>query len=315
MAKEKINLKRLYFVILLFGLWLFPCEIRGAINSGDIIVNNAIGYLGQDYVLGYPPNKEFVYGGGGIFNLDNWTGWMDCSGLVSLCAGLRRHYGTSELYQFTDYINWENLQAGDLLLGSGHTLIVEWIQQEGTNTDKWKVGVIHAPKPGEVVKRLIITVAGCKNYGWLPRRFKNDTQEPTIKFDGVEDGKCYNKPVTLSVNGNDNLEGPTYAYGIYDNKKFKQKDFDSDGNYEVKGIAIDWANNLKEDKIVFSIDTVPPTILFIGAEDGKKYCNDVSVKYKVTDVGCGIYKVIATSTCSPSSSNKIEDIFTCDKRL
>jgi hypothetical protein len=46
--------------------------------------------LGRSYVKGYPPIKK-KYGGGGIMNY-SWTVGMDCSELVSLCAGLRRHY-------------------------------------------------------------------------------------------------------------------------------------------------------------------------------------------------------------------------------
>jgi hypothetical protein len=44
---KRINLKPKIFEILLIGLSLFHSEIKGAPNSGSVIVNNAIGYAEQ----------------------------------------------------------------------------------------------------------------------------------------------------------------------------------------------------------------------------------------------------------------------------
>jgi hypothetical protein len=252
------------------GLLLFPSGIRGAVNSGDVIVSNAIRYLGRPYVLGAPTNKEEEYGGGGIFSVEGeYTGGFDCSGLVSWCAGLRRHYFTSELPTLTDSIGWGSLQPGDLLLGSGHVLIFEkWVQKEGTNT--WKVRVIHAVSKLQIgtetidikkVERRDLTISFLKSKNWLPCRFKNDTKPPIVKFDGAENEKHYKHNVTLTINGRDYIEGPTYAYGLYKEKKFKTKTFKEEGKYEIIGKAIDWAGNEKKiSRLPFCTDRIPPEV-------------------------------------------------------
>jgi hypothetical protein len=176
MAKERI--KKTFSCLLI--AFLLVSEAKGAINPGGTIVSNAIGYLGRPYVKGAPFNKEAEYDDGnnkwgGIFSPQGaYTGGFDCSGLVSWCAGLRRHFFTWELYKLTDSIKWENLQPDDRLLGSGHTLIFEkWVSKIGTKTDKWKVGVIHASHSKKRVRRDRVrrdtfTVAGCKKKKWLP---------------------------------------------------------------------------------------------------------------------------------------------------
>ncbi|MEW6680869.1 MAG: hypothetical protein AB1297_07645, partial [bacterium] len=287
MAKERIIPKFLkhLFLVCLGGLLLFPAEIKGAVNSGDVIVSNAIGYLGRSYsTIGEPSNKEAEYGGGGIMDY-NWSGAVDCSGLVSLCAGLRRHYfvSTGDMDLYTDSISWENLQAGDLLLGSSHVLIFEkWIQKEGTNTNTWEVGVIHASYSKKVVRRDTFTVTYCKTEGWSPCRFNSETKSPVVKFDGAENEKYYNYDVTLTVTGRDNLEGPTYAYGLYKGEKFKTKTFKEEGKYEIPAKAIDWAKNEKDDNIVFYIDNTPPKPKKIRIAPGTKTTKVENVWYDLT---------------------------------
>jgi hypothetical protein len=137
-----INLKPKIFGILLIGLSLFHSELRGAPNSGSVILSNAIGYLGRPYVDGAPTNKEAKYDDGdskwgGIFSPEGaYSGGFDCSGLVSWCAALRRHYFTWQLPKLTDSIKQEDLQPGDLLLRPGKHVVIfeEWVSQIGTNT-------------------------------------------------------------------------------------------------------------------------------------------------------------------------------------
>jgi hypothetical protein len=295
MAKEKIVFQYLkYFFLLYIGFSFFPHEIRGAVNPESVIVSNAIGYLGRSYSeIGEPLNKEREYGGGGIIDYD-WGGAVDCSGLVSLCAGLRRHYfvSTGDMDLYTNPINWESLRPGDLLLGSKHVLIFEkWVFQEGTDTNSWKVGVIHASYSKKVVRRDIFTVLGCKTEGWFPRRFKNDTTPPIIYGDykkGIKfiefNEKIFNKTVNLEIIGRDYLEGETYAYGLYKGEKFKTKIFQEDGEYEITGKAIDWAKNEKEETIKFGIDkTLPQISITSPSEEEWLNKNSVNIKGKLED--------------------------------
>jgi hypothetical protein len=280
MAKERLTkfLKHL-FLLFLGGLLLFPSLIKGAVNSDNVIGSNATGYLGRSYEWGDPPNKETEYGGGGIMDYGFPEG-MDCSGLVSLCAGLRRHYFVKDIDLYTDSITWENLQPGDLLLGSSYVLIFEkWVEKEGTDTNRWKAGVIHASYVKQRVRRDTFTVRSCINEGWSPCRFKNDTTPPKIRFLGVENEKYYNSAVTLTIKGNDDIEGPTYAYGLYENKRFVTKTFTERGKYEIPWKAIDWKKNEKPDKI-FPVRFFLP-YLWTGAEENK---GEVTISYLEGDV-------------------------------
>jgi hypothetical protein len=101
-----------------------------------------------------------------------------------------------------------------------------------------------------------------------PRRFKNESKPPEIEFKGVENGKYYNHGVTLIVKGDDDIEGPTYAYGLYKGKKFKTKTFTEDGEYEISAKAIDWAKNEKDEKITFYIDLTSPETTLIQYPEG-----------------------------------------------
>ena len=98
----------------LFLVLSFPI-VSYAVNPGDVIVSNALEQLGKPYQGGQPPNKEYTYGA--IFDLDNWTGGFDCSGLVSYCGELRRHYSVSQgdFSSFVDGTTWRGMQGGDLI--------------------------------------------------------------------------------------------------------------------------------------------------------------------------------------------------------
>lgn len=78
---RKIALLSLFFLLVSIAQ---ISVIKSALgfNPSDSMVTRAATQLGKPYELGQPLNKELIFGGGGIFDFDTWTGGLDCSGLV-----------------------------------------------------------------------------------------------------------------------------------------------------------------------------------------------------------------------------------------
>jgi hypothetical protein len=269
MGKEG-KMKRLSLLCCIFiGLLAF-IQNASAIYTGQALVDRAKEYLGLSYELKYP--RENNDGFGFVFN-EGWENppYTDCSGLVDIAAGLRRHYSCWHLVTYlTTPIGWEDLQAGDLLIwinpaGYDHVMIFEeWVE-----TDTVKVV---ESRGGVGVQEQDYLIKDLKNQGYTCRRLIHDTTNPTIEIKGVEDGEVYNTSVTLKVEAEDDVytdkshpEPRRYAYEEDEENKFDEKTYSEDGEYTVNFKAIDWAKNEKDEKITFYIDRTPPNTSLSGS--------------------------------------------------
>jgi hypothetical protein len=92
---------------------------------------------------------------------------IDCSGFVSRCLGLPRHFSTPELPSICDPIAWEDLRTGDLILKKGHVLMFA-AQQHG-----YIIGYEAGPIPTWRARRCAILISKLKDDGFSPLRYRN----------------------------------------------------------------------------------------------------------------------------------------------
>lgn len=98
---------------------------------------------------------------------------IDCSGFISRCWGLDRHYDTRDLPALCDPIAWEDLRMGDILLKNGHVLM--FITQQ----DGFVIGYEAGPIPSWRARRCAILVSYLKAKGYRPWRYqKMDEPSP-----------------------------------------------------------------------------------------------------------------------------------------
>jgi len=255
MSKEKtILFYQIFFITLLiiFAVGIVK-NVDAGPNSGSEIVSTAQQYLGRLYETGQPPNKEWQFGG--VFDLGiAWTSEFDCSGLVSLAAGLRRHYSVEELSggDFLEEADWSAPQTGDVLIDKNfdHVMIFESFVNNGTS-----VKVIQASYGELEVIESTWSLTWFQSHYYV-YRFKTDSTNPTINFLGVQDGGVYNNPVTVGVSADDDTSEPTpglYFYGQDSGGKFRQKQFTEEGTYTITGHAGDWVKNPADKTISFTI--------------------------------------------------------------
>jgi hypothetical protein len=237
----------------------FNVSVSGKVRSGSEIVNEAKIYWNdeREYLEGEPPNKEEIYGGGGVFDLGaRWTGKFDCSGLVSLCAGLRRHYYVKDgsLQEFLDQISREDRQIGDIVKNSDHAMIYEKDTLEGCI-------LIRASSTAGKVSRGYISWDYLNTNGYSFYRFNQEEEPPTFKISGVEEGGIYSNPVTVEYIATDKVEGVTYAFGRYHGEKFRTpKKFTTPGEYSLYFYTADWAKNIIDTTIHFKIIGPPQVV-------------------------------------------------------
>ncbi|HHE04921.1 MAG TPA: peptidoglycan endopeptidase, partial [candidate division WOR-3 bacterium] len=205
--------KVLFIVFLIFAI-----IAKGVVHSGPTIVSSALFLEGTAYVLGQPENEDGRFGGGGIMNHSFSS--VDCSGLVSYAAGLRRHYSVQYggLARFLNSVSWDNLQAGDVLMKSDHIVIFNHFDETYPNLIHYVSSTVsNGVKPGRQWESWF------QGEGYLPYRFNTEAVAPEITITGVVDGMTYTDPVTLKFTATDNLETPsTYAYGQWKGPRFPQ---------------------------------------------------------------------------------------------
>ncbi|QTN32622.1 hypothetical protein HZ994_09845 [Akkermansiaceae bacterium] len=92
---------------------------------------------------------------------------IDCSGFVSRCWGLDRHYDTRELPGISDPVSWDELLPGDIILKSGHVLMF------AARKDGYVIGYEAGPKPTWRARRGAILISYLKKEGYNPWRYRH----------------------------------------------------------------------------------------------------------------------------------------------
>ncbi|MEW6215469.1 MAG: hypothetical protein AB1478_09775, partial [Nitrospirota bacterium] len=246
----------LFIILLSLPVKLF------SMNYGQTIVNIAQQYIGTRYEFGQLENVPSEGVSSSYWIMDPyWTPakGIDCSGLVSKAAALRRHYSVRiddlgfRLKQFTISVSWSELQPGDLFMSDTHVMIFKE-KVDGGN----KAVVIHASSFYKAVVIDTFTRVTLES-DYPPYRLKFDDTPPMITVSGVEDGKTYIDPVTITYSATDNI-GDAGVNGYVNGTYFASgKTFSADGDYVVMLNAKDWANNSAPTEMInFTIDTTPP---------------------------------------------------------
>ncbi|MDD5687084.1 MAG: hypothetical protein PHE88_04545 [Elusimicrobia bacterium] len=263
MGKNKLRLLSLLFLIL-------PISKIYSVNiTGQALVNSAENYLnrGITYDYGTPDEtNEDTFG----YIFKPWDGKsLDCSGLVDMASGLRRHYSAWHLKEklTIPVAWWQGIYPGDLLItyndpkyGGKHVRIfIGWYET-------YKVAsVIEASgsKHGVAISTYSIT-SELIGYTW--HRLIYDNVEPTIKDISVENDKTYKNPVTVSFTAIDDIytsgepEPRAFARDKATGERFRKgKSYTDPGEYEVDFYASDWAGNFNLKTVKFTIeDDEPP---------------------------------------------------------
>jgi len=237
-----------------------------AMNYGQALVDKAYTVNGKPYASGNPPNEWSCPGG--YFDFSSWTenAGFDCSGLVSYAANLRRRYLTGDLSgaTFSNTIDWNSLQQGDLLHTNGGTTAfpVEHVMIY-VRRDEDNLTVIHAGSSGVVEKTWNISLIR-DTWFFSPYRLKYDTTPADTTVTGVEDGMVYNNNVTANFTVTDVTDNyPCGKFYVNDvlilHDKTGSKTFSQDGSYQLRIQSEDWARNTQATSVAFTIDRSSPT--------------------------------------------------------
>ena len=255
MGKTKVVLLSLICLIIISG------RLSAVITGEGLIIEArkyAKPYVAQPaaYSWNQPPNKNLngekvndYYNYGWVFDLPSWDGGFDCSGLVSYCADLRRHYNVDEFGKILEGgISWDEAQLGDLILNGEHIWIfVDWKYSQSFSTNV--VTYISASSSYSVVHENIST----------QRYFDNDVKALVYKFRPSEPSyikasingrmlsnekkNCFEKKSNsdkfiLDYGAENPLIEDVLEKGNYP----KNYEFTDVGTYTVEVKAFDWAN-------------------------------------------------------------------------
>jgi len=242
-----VNHKSTYFKgIIAICILLLSLGTKGAIKNSNEFISCAESMIGKIYEDAKPDMSSEC--GNRVWVEPIQTDEFDCSGLVSYCAGLRTKYKTDELANFVSTINWNEIRAGDMLLGSGHIVIVteKYVKD---NVDM--IRVVHAANhtDGVVGKDYELNNSWIQSFD--PVRFKTDSKGPEVKIENPENGAafCGGKPsVRLSITDNVEPSNDIYRVGNLQNGSnsvcFRtSRTASAEGTYTVSWSAEDWANN------------------------------------------------------------------------
>jgi len=92
---------------------------------------------------------------------------IDCSGFVSRCWGLPRHFSTRELPMISDPIAWDHLRAGDIILKQGHVLMF------AARRGDYLIGYEAGPIPTWRARRCAVRISYLTKKGYSPWRYKH----------------------------------------------------------------------------------------------------------------------------------------------
>jgi len=238
-----------------------------AIVTGQALVDAARQWIGWPYIWGDPPNRTYsgqkgfdgFYWYGVLFDMRNWHGGFDCSGLVSYCAELRRHYAADMDSLFgAGRLYWNYAQPGDIMRHPGHFRILSDV------IDTF-VYFIHAPHTGDTVKedwRTFRQLDILEEHAYL---FMDDHAGPEIIVTGVEDGGVYSPPVNFTYLVNDPNEYDPYVF--VEGNYLKETKLTETGDYTLRIFAKDWAMN-ESNKIIHFKIVGPSQVIFTDPSDG-----------------------------------------------
>ncbi len=100
---------------------------------------------------------------------------IDCSGFISRCWGLPRHFSTREFPGISDPIAWDDLRAGDIILKPGHVLMF------AARRGDYVIGYEAGPIPIWSARRCAIRISYLKGDGYSPWRYKHMTTPKVSK--------------------------------------------------------------------------------------------------------------------------------------
>jgi hypothetical protein len=259
-----------------------------AIVTGQALVDAARRWIGCPYCWEYPRNTTWK----GEKGLDGffWYGvtWkiedlpplaFDCSGLVSYCAELRRHYAADMDPLFgVEHTPWEVAEPGDIIRKPGHFMILSVNEPE-----LHRLYVVHAPGAGLTVREEIRTYKWLSDNDAHARLFKVDNTGPEIVVTGVVDGGVYLPPVNFNYFTNDPNEEAWARF--FEGNYLKETKLTQTGDYTLRIYAKDWAENLSDRTIHFRI-IGPPQVIFTDPSQGEENVDIYDFrKQKQKDIG------------------------------
>lgn len=100
---------------------------------------------------------------------------IDCSGFVSRCWGLPRHFSTRELPGISDPIAWDDLRAGDIILKQGHVLMF------AARRGDFLIGYEAGPIPTWRARRCAVRISYLAKEGYAPWRYKHMTPPKPVE--------------------------------------------------------------------------------------------------------------------------------------
>lgn len=92
---------------------------------------------------------------------------IDCSGFISRCWGLPKHFSTRDLPGISDPISWDDLRPGDIILKPGHVLMF------AARHGHYVIGYEAGPIPTWKARRCAIRINMLKEDGYSPWRYKH----------------------------------------------------------------------------------------------------------------------------------------------
>jgi cell wall-associated NlpC family hydrolase len=102
---------------------------------------------------------------------------VDCSGFISRCWGLPKHYSTRDFPTISDPIAWDDMQPGDIILKKGHVLM--YAGRQGG----YIIGYESGPIPTWRVRRCAIHIDYLKKDGYSPWRYKYMTPPRPVEVE------------------------------------------------------------------------------------------------------------------------------------
>ncbi len=94
---------------------------------------------------------------------------IDCSGFVSRCWGLPRHFSSREFPGISDPIAWDDLRTGDIILKKGHVLMF------AARRGDYLIGFEAGPIPTWRTRYGAIRISYLIKEGYSPWRYKHMT--------------------------------------------------------------------------------------------------------------------------------------------